>query len=170
MLHPALQAFLDTNADRYPDLKVTRDDDRLTLEWGTDEIVAFMFSKNDEHPSFEVEDTCSVQDPDPVTAAVEAFAIRLSDPGVGEIEAVEAGEPADAEPGTFGALVWTKAIDLRLAEMAQAAERLRAQRDRLNPTTITDLPLFARDGAPVDADDCDPHGPGVQCHACAAEE
>jgi len=27
-----------------------------------------------------------------------------------------------------------------------------------------------RDDAAPDPDDCDPHGPSVQCHACAAEE
>ena len=171
MLHPALRAFLDANADRYPDMKITEDDDRLTLEWGDDEIAAFMFNKSDDHPSFEVDDMYSAQDPDHLAAAVQAFAIRLSDPEAGKVEAVEEGAmTVDAEPGTFGALVWTKAIDLRLAEMEEAAKRLRSERARLNPTTITDLPLFARDGAPVDADDCDPHGPGVQCHACAVEE
>lgn len=171
MLHPALKAFFDAHADRFPDLTIIEADDRLTLEWGTDEVAAFMFSKNDEHPSFEVDDMYSAQDPDHLAAAVQAFAIRLSDPEAGEVEAVEEGAMSvDAEPGTFGALVWTKAIDLRLVEMAQAAELLRAQRACLNPTTIADLPLFARDGDPVDADDCDPHGPSVQCHACAAEE
>ena len=38
--------------------------------------------------------------------------------------------------------------------------------------TVAEMPrgMRRRDGVPVDVDDCPPHGPGVQCHACAAEE
>jgi hypothetical protein len=174
MLHPALQAFYDANGARFPDLKITREDDRLSLEWAedeefNDEIVAYMLSADDADPSFECDDDSAVCEPDHFASAVEAFAWRLLDSDEFKDVLSTASDP-NAEPGTFGAIVWTKAIDLHLSEMVETAGRLRAERARLNPTTISDLPLFARDGAPVDADDCDPHGPSVQCHACAAEE
>ncbi len=173
MLHPALQAFLDANGDRFPDLKITQEDDRLSLEWAegegfNDEIVAFMFGDDDD-PSFECDDD-SISGPDHFAKAVEAFAWRLLDAPEFEDLLKTATDQSESEPGTFGALVWTKAIDLHLDDMSDTIARLRTERARLNPTTIADLPLFARDGAPVDADDCGPHGPGVQCHACAAEE
>ena len=172
-MHPVLQAFLDTNTDRFPDLKITREDDRLSLEWAEqeefyDEIAAFMFG-DDEDPSFECDDD-SISGPDHFAKAVEAFAWRLLDADEFTDFLKTATDRSDSDPGTFGALVWTAAIDLHLDDMGSTIARLRTERARLNPTTIADLPLFARDGAPVDADDCDPHGSGVQCHACAAEE
>ena len=109
------------------------------------------------------DDGGGVSEPDPLAALARAFALMADD---GEDEMGN----APAKPGTFGAMVWTRAISGRLAEMERITNDLLNERLRLNPTTIADLPLFARDGDPVDADDCDPHGPGVQCHACAAEE
>ena len=144
MLHPALQAFLDDNGDRFPDLRVTREESRLLLEWGYDEIVAFMFG-DDEDPSFECDDD-SISGSDHFAKAVEAFAWRLLDSDEFKDVLSTASDP-NAEPGTFGAIVWTKAIDLHLAEMVETADRLRAERARLNPTALADLPLFARDGA-----------------------
>ena len=150
MLHPALQDFLDANADRFPDLNVTEDDDRLTLEWADhetlhDEIVAFMFG-DDEDPSFECDDDQAVCGPDHFAKAVEAFARRLLDSDEFTDCVKGATDGGELAPGTFGALVWTKAIDLHLDDMESTVLRLRAERARLNPTTIADLPLFARDG------------------------
>ncbi len=142
-MHPVLKAFYDAHADRFPDLKITRKGSRLILEWDCDEIFAFMFSGEDDHPSFEVDEDSSTQDSDHLAAAVEAFAFRLSDAEADEVDDVAGGRATpDAKPDTFGALVWTKAIDLRLAEMEEAADCLRAERARLNPTTVSDLPLF----------------------------
>lgn len=143
MLHPALQAFLTANADRFPDLTITPEDDRLSLEWGCDEIIAFMFSAESVDPSFECEDDTAVCEPDHFAAAVEAFAWRLLDADEFIDLLKTATDRSESEPGTFGALVWTKAIDLHIDDMESTIARLRAERGRLNPTTIADLPLFA---------------------------
>lgn len=178
MLHPALKAFHCANAERFPDLKIIpyqEDGGFLKLFWENDddesfseEIVAFMLG-DDADPSFECDDD-SISGSDHFAKAVEAFAWRLLDSDEFADFLKTATDQSESEPGTFGALVWTKAIDLHLDDMSDTIARLRTERARLNPTTIADLPLFARDNTPVDADDCDPHGPGVQCHACAAEE
>ncbi len=152
-MHPALHAFHDTNHDRFSDLTITLEEDRLSLEWTDDEVLidevaAFMFGDNQD-PSFECDDDSTVCKPDHFAAAVEAFAWRLLDDD--EFKDFENGATDPyAEPGTFGALVWTKAIDLHLSEMAETAERMRAERARLNPTTLGDLPFFAHDVAAVD--------------------
>ena len=176
-MHPALQAFLDANADRFPDLKIRHyeeDGGFLKLAWESDddsfadEITAFMLD-NDTDPSFECDGAPADSGPDHFAKAVEVFAWRLLDSDEFR-DVLSSASDSNVEPGTFGALVWTKAIDLHIDDMESTILRLRTERARLNPTTLADLPLFARDNTLVDVDDCDPHGPGVQCHACAAEE
>jgi len=150
MLHPALQAFLDANGDRFPDLKIRHyeeDGGFLKLTWESDddsfadEITAFMFSADDADPSFECDDAPADSGPDHFAKAVEVFAWRLLDSDEFKDVLSTASDP-NAEPGTFGALVWTNAIDLHLDDMESTVLRLRAERARLNPTTIADLPLF----------------------------
>jgi len=157
MLHPDLQAFLDTNADRFPDLKIRpyeEDGGFLKLAWESDddsfadEIVAFMFSADDEDPSFECDDD-SISGPDHFAKAVEAFAWRLLDADEFTDFLKTATDRSDSDPGTFGALVWTAAIDLHLDDMESTVLRLRAERARLNPTTIADLPHHDRRPPPL---------------------
>jgi hypothetical protein len=168
MLHPVLQAFLTANSNRYPDLKITQEEDHLVCKYTDVDGLTYrsegVILNGDAYPFFYCDDDGGgVSEPDPLAALARACALMADD---GEDEMGD----APAEPGTFGAIVWTRAISGRLAEMERITNDLLNERLRLNPTTITDLPLFARDGVPIDADDCDPHGPSVQCHACAAEE
>ena len=168
MLHPTLQAFLNANADRFPDLNISVNEDHLVCKYTDVDGLTYrsegVMVGDDAHPFFYCDDDGGgVSDPDPLAALARACALMADD---GEDEMGN----APAEPDTFGAIVWTRAISGRLSEMERITNDLLDERLRLNPPTIADLPLFARDGAPVDVDDCDPHGPGVQCHACASEE
>ena len=168
MLHPALQAFLDANGDRFPDLKISVNGDHLVCKYTDADGLTYrsegVMVGDDAHPFFYCDDDGGgVSDPDPLAALARACALMADD---GEDEMGN----APAEPDTFGAIVWTRAISGRLSEMERITNDLLDERLRLNPPTIADLPLFARDNTAVDVDDCDPHGPGVQCHACAAEE
>ena len=168
-MHPVLQAFFDAHAGRFPDLAIGGDCDAIVCKYRTTDGRVFetqgvMLPGDSMEPFFYCDDDGGgVSEPDPLAALARAFALMADD---GEDEMGN----APAKPGTFGAMVWTRAISGRLAEMERITNDLLSERLRLNPTTIADLPLFARDGAPVDVDDCDPHGPGVQYHACAAEE
>jgi len=144
-MHPALQAFHDAHADRFPDLKITINGDYLVCKYTDPDGLAYssecVMLAGDAHPFFYSDDDGGgVSEPDPLAAFARACALMADD---GEDEMGQ----APAEPGTFGALVWTRAISGRLAELARITNDLLDERLRLNPTTLADLPLFTRDGA-----------------------
>ena len=146
MYHPALQAFEDAYSDHFPDLKITLSAGVLVCEYedvdGCGYTVHGVMLGDDADPSFEWRDAVPVRDPDHLAALVKAFSVAVSD-----IEDEGIGN-APAKPGTFGALVWTRAIDDRLTVIEQTAADLRAERERLNPKTADDLDSFWREQTP----------------------
>lgn len=149
-MHPALTSFYESNKDRFNDLRIDMILDNggyLSIEWCDDcimidEITAFMFDDDNEDPSFECDSDSSVCKPNHFEALVEAFAWRLLDTDEWTDFLNTECDCIEYEPSTFGALVWTKAIDLHLEGVEQTVKRLRTERMRLNPTTVSDLPLF----------------------------
>ena len=176
MYHPALHAFEDAYADRFPDLKITLSAGVLVCEYedvdGCGYTVHGVMLGNDVDPSFEWRDVTPVRDADHLAALVKAFSVAVSD-----IEDEGIGN-APAAPGTFGALVWTRAIDDRLAVIEQTADDLRTERERLNPKTADDLDSFWREQTPeeraaISAAYVKAYGDrpyGDQSHAFAEEE
>jgi hypothetical protein len=112
----------------------------------------------DAYPFFFCDDDGGgVSEPDPLAALARACALMADD---GEDEMGQ----APAEPGTFGALVWTRAISGRLAELERITNDLLDERLRLNPTTIADLPLFNPGVTMADPTNPPPRPPGPWDH------
>ena len=132
MLHPALQAFYDANAERWADLTIEmrhEDGGYLRLFWRTSESFGYNLTayveRGDAEICFESSTGTVSQRADALTGAAEACAESLDEEGDHDDD--------DIEPGTFGAVVWTARHRLRCAEIEEERDTLLASIARMNP-------------------------------------